>query len=86
VTLSRVVAQVVRSSSQSTNISVTKRSTANWESSSQTVNIKMTWKYANGKDEEGIEPLQPVWLDEDGCNTTEAAIEDAMGIMIAYVG
>lgn len=42
---------------------------ANWESSSQTVNIKMTWKYATGKDEEGIEPLQPVWLDEDGCST-----------------
>lgn len=42
---------------------------ANWESSAQTVNIKMTWKYATGKDAEEREPLQPVWLDEDGCST-----------------
>jgi len=42
---------------------------ANWESSPQTVYIKMTWKYATGKDAEGLSPLRPVWLDEDGCST-----------------
>lgn len=42
---------------------------ANWESSAQTVYIKMTWKYATAKDAEGLSPLRPVWLDADGCST-----------------
>lgn len=42
---------------------------ANWESSSQTVYIKMTWEYATGSDAESRSPLRPVWLDADGCST-----------------
>jgi len=41
---------------------------ANWESTSKTVYIKMTWTYATGEDAEGLSPLQPVWLDADGCS------------------
>lgn len=41
---------------------------ANWESSTKTVYIKMTWKYATGADAESRAPLRPVWLDADGCS------------------
>jgi hypothetical protein len=40
----------------------------NWETTSKTVKIKMTWKYATGSDHTNRAPLRPVWLDADGCS------------------
>jgi len=42
---------------------------ANWESSAQTVYIKMTWEHVSGEEAEELSPLTPVWLDADGCST-----------------
>lgn len=41
---------------------------ANWEETTKTVKIKMTWKYATGTDAESRSALRPVWLDADGCS------------------
>lgn len=41
---------------------------ANWEVTSKTVKLKMTYKYATGTDATSRSALRPVWLDEDGCS------------------
>ncbi|HWC47600.1 MAG TPA: hypothetical protein VG448_01820 [Solirubrobacterales bacterium] len=43
---------------------------ANWETTSKTVKLKMTWKYATGTDATSRSALHPVWLDEAGCSMT----------------
>jgi stress up-regulated protein Nod 19 len=40
----------------------------NWETTSKTVYVRMTYKYATGTDAESRSPLRPVWLDQDGCS------------------
>lgn len=41
---------------------------ANWETTTKTVKLKMTYKYATGTDATSRSALRPVWLDEDGCS------------------
>jgi hypothetical protein len=41
---------------------------ANWETTTKTVYIKITWKYATGTDAESRSALTPVWLDQAGCS------------------
>ncbi|MGN6256529.1 MAG: hypothetical protein ACTHN3_02110 [Solirubrobacterales bacterium] len=43
---------------------------ANWETTSKTVYIRMTYKYATGTDSTSRSPLRPVWLDQAGCSMT----------------
>jgi hypothetical protein len=40
----------------------------NWETTSKTVKVKVTWKYATGTDHTNRASLRPVWLDADGCS------------------
>jgi hypothetical protein len=40
----------------------------NWATTSKTVNVRVTWKYATGSDHTSRAPLRPVWLDADGCS------------------
>jgi len=40
----------------------------NWETTSKTVKVRMTWKYATGTDHTSRASLRPVWLDADGCS------------------
>lgn len=40
----------------------------NWETTSKTVKLKMTYKYATGTDATSRSALRPVWLDADGCS------------------
>jgi hypothetical protein len=40
----------------------------NWETTSKTVKVKVTWKYATGTDHTERASLRPVWLDADGCS------------------
>jgi len=40
----------------------------NWATTSKSVKIRMTWKYATGSDHTSRAPLRPVWLDADGCS------------------
>jgi hypothetical protein len=40
----------------------------NWATTSKSVKIRMTWKYATGSDHTNRAPLRPVWLDADGCS------------------
>lgn len=40
----------------------------NWETTSKTVKVRVTWKYATGTDHTERAPLRPVWLDADGCS------------------
>jgi hypothetical protein len=40
----------------------------NWATTSKTVKLKMTIKYATGTDATSRAPLRPVWLDADGCS------------------
>ncbi|HEX6754255.1 MAG TPA: hypothetical protein VF093_11810 [Solirubrobacterales bacterium] len=40
----------------------------NWETTSKTVKIRMTWKYATGSDHTSRAPLRPVWLDANQCS------------------
>jgi hypothetical protein len=40
----------------------------NWQTTSKTVRLKMTYKYATGTDATSRSPLRPVWLDVDGCS------------------
>jgi hypothetical protein len=40
----------------------------NWATTSKTVKLKMTIKYATGTDHTSRSPLRPVWLDADGCS------------------
>jgi hypothetical protein len=40
----------------------------NWQTTSKTVKLKMTVKYATGTDHTSRAPLRPVWLDADGCS------------------
>jgi len=39
----------------------------NWETTSKTVKIRMTWKYATGTDSSSRGALRPVWLDQAQC-------------------
>lgn len=39
----------------------------NWQTTSKTVKIRMTWKYATGSDHTSRAPLRPVWLDVAQC-------------------
>src|SRR5829696_127215 len=41
----------------------------NWATTSKTVKIRITWKYATGTDSTSRSPLRPMWLDADGCST-----------------
>ncbi len=40
----------------------------NWATTSKTVKIRMTWKYATGTDATSRAPLHPVWLDQAQCS------------------
>lgn len=40
----------------------------NWATTSKTVKLKMTIKYATGSDHTNRSALRPVWLDADGCS------------------
>lgn len=40
----------------------------NWETTSKTVKLKMTYKYATGSDHTSREGVRPVWLDLDQCS------------------
>jgi Stress up-regulated Nod 19 len=40
----------------------------NWETTSKTVKIRMTYKYGTGSDHTGRAPVRPVWLDVDQCS------------------
>jgi hypothetical protein len=40
----------------------------NWETTTKTVKLKMTIKYATGSDHTNRAPLRPVWFDADGCS------------------
>jgi len=40
----------------------------NWATTSKTVKVKMTWKYATGTDHTERASLRPVWIDADGCS------------------
>lgn len=40
----------------------------NWETTSKTVKIRMTYKYATGSDHTSRAPVRPVWLDLDQCS------------------
>jgi hypothetical protein len=40
----------------------------NWETTSKTVKIRMTWKYATGSDHTSRAPLRPVWFDANQCS------------------
>ena len=40
----------------------------NWETTSKTVKVKMTYKYATGSDHTSREGVRPVWLDLDQCS------------------
>lgn len=39
----------------------------NWQTTSKTVKLRMTYKYATGTDATNRAPLRPVWLDEAQC-------------------
>lgn len=41
----------------------------NWQTTSKTVKLRMTYKYATGSDATSRSALRPVWLDADGCST-----------------
>jgi Stress up-regulated Nod 19 len=40
----------------------------NWQTTSKTVKIRITWKYGTGSDHSGRAPLRPVWLDANQCS------------------
>lgn len=40
----------------------------NWQTTSKTVKIRMTWKYATGSDHTSRAPLRPVWFDANQCS------------------
>ena len=40
----------------------------NWQTTSKTVKIRMTWKYATGSDHTSRAPLRPVWMDANQCS------------------
>jgi hypothetical protein len=40
----------------------------NWATTTKTVKLKMTIKYATGTDATSRAPLRPVWFDADGCS------------------
>lgn len=40
----------------------------NWQTTSKTVKIRMTYKYATGSDHTSRAPVRPVWLDVDQCS------------------
>lgn len=40
----------------------------NWQTTSKTVKIRMTYKYATGSDHTGRAPVRPVWLDVEQCS------------------
>lgn len=40
----------------------------NWATTSKTVKVRVTWKYATGTDHTSRASLRPVWFDADGCS------------------
>ncbi len=40
----------------------------NWQTTSKTVKIRMTWKYATGSDHTSRAPVRPVWFDANQCS------------------
>ena len=40
----------------------------NWETTSKTVKIRMTWKYATGSDHTSRAAVKPVWMDANQCS------------------
>jgi Stress up-regulated Nod 19 len=40
----------------------------NWQTTTKTVKIRMTWKYATGSDHTSRAPLRPVWFDANQCS------------------
>lgn len=40
----------------------------NWQTTSKSVKIRMTWKYATGSDHTSRAPLRPVWFDANQCS------------------
>ncbi len=40
----------------------------NWQTTSKTVKIRVTWKYATGTDHTSRAPLRPVWMDANQCS------------------
>lgn len=40
----------------------------NWQTTSKTVKIRMTWKYATGSDHTSRAALRPVWFDANQCS------------------
>jgi hypothetical protein len=50
----------------------------NWETTSKTVKIKMTYKYATGSDATSRAALRPVWLDQAQC-TLDSLISVPIG-------
>lgn len=40
----------------------------NWQTTSKTVKVRMTYKYGTGSDHTGRAPVRPVWLDVDQCS------------------
>jgi Stress up-regulated Nod 19 len=40
----------------------------NWETTTKTVKIRMTWKYATGSDHTSRAPVRPVWFDANQCS------------------
>ncbi|MGB2712203.1 MAG: hypothetical protein WBC33_11885 [Conexibacter sp.] len=41
----------------------------NWQTTSKTVRLRITYTYATGSDATSRARVRPVWLDEDGCST-----------------
>lgn len=47
---------------------------ANWETTSQTVYVRMKYTYATGSDHSSRDGVRPVWLDLDQCGDSEVSI------------
>jgi hypothetical protein len=41
----------------------------NWATTTKTVKLKITWKYATGADATNRTDVRPMWIDADGCST-----------------
>lgn len=46
----------------------------NWETTSQTVYVRVKYTYATGSDHSGRDGLTPVWLDLDQCGDSEVSV------------
>jgi hypothetical protein len=55
----------------------------NWATTSKTVKIRMTWKYATGTDHTSRAPVRPVWLDVAQC-TLNSYYSPGFGLQDAH--